>query len=45
METYGIRDDGGRMLHADEVTARRFLTFILHNRLALLRFLRWAALL
>ncbi|MBI4003531.1 MAG: hypothetical protein HY353_00750 [Candidatus Omnitrophica bacterium] len=45
IETYGIQDEDGRMLHADDITARRFLGFALHHRIALLRFLRWAALL
>jgi hypothetical protein len=45
IETYGLLDERGRMLHADDVTARRFLGFALHRRVALLRFLRWAALL
>ena len=45
IETYGLRDARGRMLHADDVTARRFLSFTLQHRLALLRFVRWAALL
>jgi len=45
IETYGIQDDNGRMLHADDVSARRFLGFARHHRIALLRFLRWAALL
>ena len=45
IETYGLRDEHGRMLHADDVTARRFLRFTLQHRLVLLRFVRWAALL
>ena len=45
IETYGLRDASGRTLHADEVTAGRFLSFTLRHRQALLRFLRWAALL
>ena len=45
IETYGLCDERGRLLHADDVTARHFLNFTLQHRLALLRFLRWAALL
>ena len=45
IETYGLLDPQGRILHADDVSPGRFLQFILRNRLALLRFLRWAALL
>ena len=45
IETYGFLDPQGRILHADDVSSGRFLQFILCNRLALLRFLRWAALL
>ena len=45
IETYGLCDPRGRLLHADDVTARRFLSFTLQHRAALLRFVRWAALL
>jgi len=45
METYGIQDAQGRLLHADEITPARFLAFSVRHRRALLRFLRWAALL
>ena len=45
IETYGLCDARGRLLHADDVTARRFLSFTLRHRAALLRFVRWAALL
>jgi len=45
IETYGLRDERGHLLHADDITARRFLSFTLQRRSALLRFLRWAALL
>ena len=42
IETYGaVR--GGRLLHADELTASDVLAFIGRNRRELLRFLRWAA--
>ena len=43
METYGITDEQGRLLHADEITPSRFLCFLLAQRHALRRFLRWAA--
>ena len=45
METYGIRDEHGRLLHAAEITRGRFLTFAVSHRTALVRFLRWATLL
>ena len=43
METYGVLDDHGRLLHADELSPSRFLQFFLTHRSALLGFLRWAA--
>ena len=43
METYGVTDADGRLLHADELTRGRCLRFLLTRRAALLRFLRWAA--
>ena len=43
IETYGFLDERGRILHADDVTAKHFLRFTVLHRLALLRFLRWAA--
>ncbi len=43
VETYGILDDQGRLLHAAQITPVRFLRFSLAHRRALLRFLRWAA--
>ena len=43
METYGFRDEQGRLLHADEITPPRFLQFVIDQRAALCRFLRWAA--
>ena len=43
METYGLYDDAGRLLHAHAITPAHFLKFILRNHCALLRFLRWAA--
>jgi hypothetical protein len=45
METYGVTDASGRLLHAGEIRARTFLTFVIQRRVALMRFLRWAALL
>jgi hypothetical protein len=45
IETYGLLDPQGRILNADDVSPGRFVQFVLRNRLALLRFLRWAALL
>ena len=43
METYGIADEQGRWLHADEITFSRFFRFLLTQRFAFRRFLRWAA--
>ena len=43
METYGVRDDAGQLLHADEITPTQFFRFVLHHRRPLLNFLRWAA--
>lgn len=43
VETYGMLDGHGRLLHADAITPGRFLTFTLRHRGALLRFLQWAA--
>ena len=45
METFGLLDARGRLLHADEITPAQFLRFTLRHRGALVRFLRWAALL
>jgi len=45
IETYGMLDERGRILHADDVTPKHFLRFTVQRRLALVRFLRWAALL
>ena len=45
IETYGFLDPHGRILHADDVSPGHFLRFVVRQRLALLRFLRWAALL
>jgi hypothetical protein len=43
METYGVLDDQGRLLHADDITRTQFLRFTFTHRTALWRFLRWAA--
>ena len=43
METYGILDGHGRVLHADDITPARFFQFVHRHWKALLRFLRWAA--
>ncbi len=42
METYGITDAEGTLLHAEEITPARFFKFILQHHKALRRFLRWA---
>ena len=42
METYGILDQHGRLLHAEAITPLRFFRFLLTRRAALARFLRWA---
>ena len=43
IETYGFRDAQGHLLHAHDITPSRFFTFVVHQRRALARFLRWAA--
>ena len=43
LETYGITDDGGRLLTAREITAAQFLAFTWTHRCPLRNFLRWAA--
>ncbi len=43
METYGMLDEQGRLLHAADITPRRLVQFLVQNRQALWRFLRWAA--
>lgn len=43
METYGVLDEQGRLLHADDITSTQFLRFTCTHRAALWRFLRWAA--
>lgn len=43
METYGILDERGVPLTAHAIGPREFFQFACSNRLALWRFLRWAA--
>ena len=43
METYGMRDEHGALLHAADITPARFLRFVVTHHQALWRFLRWAA--
>jgi len=43
METYGILDERGQLLHADAITPWQFFRFMIIQRRALCRFLRWAA--
>ena len=43
METYGLLDAHGRLLHADDISPSQFFAFTLRHRRELLRFLRWAA--
>ena len=43
METYGILDARGVPVTAHEITAPVFFHFLLTKRVALVRFLRWAA--
>ena len=43
LETYGVLDEHGQLLHADELTAGRCLWFARRHARPLLRFLRWAA--
>ena len=45
METYGVLDAAGRPMTAQAITAKDFFRFAGSNRLALWRFLRWAAVL
>ena len=45
IETYGMLDDRGHLVCADDVNASTFLRFTLHHRKPLCRFLRWASLL
>lgn len=43
IETYGVLDAQGHLLHADQLTRTHVLTFIRRHLRALTRFLRWAA--
>ncbi|GEM_PF-1767340 len=43
METYGVRDAQGRLLHASDITAARFIRFLVTHRRALWAYLCWAA--
>lgn len=43
METYGVLDAQGHLLHADDLSPSHFLTFVIRHRSALVHFLRWAA--
>ena len=43
METYGLLDARGRLLHAAEITPRQFFRFLRLNGYPLARMLRWAA--
>ncbi len=43
METYGVTDEQGRLLTAASIDRGVFIRFILLRRVALGRFLRWAA--
>lgn len=43
METYGIRDARGVPVTAHEINAALCVRFLITNRAALVRFLRWAA--
>lgn len=43
VETYGVCDAQGRILHADELTASHVIAFLWRRRSALWRFLCWAA--
>ena len=45
LETYGIVDEHGRLLHAGDVTPGRFVRFLVWHIGPLVRFLKWAALL
>lgn len=43
METYGVMDSQGRLLHADQIKREDFFRFISTRRKELSRFLRWSA--
>jgi len=43
LETYGLLDPQGHVLHAEAMTAAHVVRFAIRERRALLRFLHWAA--
>ena len=43
IETYGIANEQGQLLHAEEVSFTRWLRFTVRYRVTLWQFLRWAA--
>ena len=43
LETYGVTDEAGCLLHADELGARMMWRFLWRHGAAVSRFLRWAA--
>lgn len=43
LETFGVQDAEGHLLHAEHVTPVHCLRFLLTHHAAILRFLRWAA--
>ena len=43
LETYGILDEQGKPLTAEQIDARIFFSFVFRRRAELARFLRWAA--
>jgi hypothetical protein len=43
METYGVVDERGDLLHAEDITPSRFFQFTIRHRGPLVRFLHWAA--
>ena len=43
METYGLADEQGRLLHADQINREQFFRFMSTRRKELSRFLRWSA--
>jgi hypothetical protein len=43
LETYGVEDETGGLLAADEITAGRFVRFVWGARGRIGGFLRWAA--
>jgi len=43
METYGVLDAQGQLLHAEEIHPLQFLYFFFRHARPLLRFLWWAA--